>query len=53
MISCLAGIVTYDDDENLECSKILFPPDTYDSLLHTAIYAAPAHTAPVQSSWMT
>jgi len=53
MISCLAGIITYDDDENLERSKILFPPDTYDSLLCRAIYAAPAHTTLVQSSWTT
>jgi hypothetical protein len=32
-ISCLAGIATYDDDEYLECSKLLLPPERYDSIL--------------------
>lgn len=52
MISCLAGLATYDDDFT-EHSKLILPPETYDSTLHTAIYAAPAHSTPITTSWMT
>lgn len=48
MISCLGGFATYDEDV-IEHSKLIFSPESYDSLLCTAIYAVPA--PPILTPW--
>ena len=47
-ISCLAGFATYDEDL-IECSKLIFPPESYDHLLHTMIHTSCA--SPISTSW--
>ena len=47
-ISCLAGFATYDDDL-IERLRLIFPPESYDSLLRTMIHAAPA--SPISTPW--
>ena len=52
MISCLAGLATYDD-EFIDQTRLILPPETYDSLLRTAIYAAPTDSSLITTSWTT
>ena len=47
-ISCLAGFATYNEDL-IECSKLIFPPESYDPLLRTMIHASPMF--PISTPW--
>jgi hypothetical protein len=47
-ISCLAGFATYNEDL-IEHLRLIFPPESYDSLLRVMIHAAPA--SPISTPW--
>jgi hypothetical protein len=52
LISCLARMATYDNDF-VERSKLILPPESFDSILRMMIYAAPANTTLIDTPWTT